>query len=56
MVRCGLAFAVQVLLDKDILIVDEALAVGDEVFQHQCFTHIERFREEGYRAVCIPFR
>ncbi len=42
-----LAFAVQVLLDKDILIVDEALAVGDEVFQRKCFAAIERFREGG---------
>ena len=42
-----LAFAVQSLLDKDILIVDEALAVGDEVFQRKCFAVIERFRESG---------
>jgi len=42
-----LAFAVQVVLDKDILIVDEALAVGDELFQRKCFAAIERFREAG---------
>ena len=42
-----LAFAVQTLLDKDILIVDEALAVGDELFQRKCFAAMERFRESG---------
>jgi lipopolysaccharide transport system ATP-binding protein len=42
-----LAFAVQALLRKDVFIVDEALAVGDELFQRKCFAAIERFREEG---------
>jgi lipopolysaccharide transport system ATP-binding protein len=42
-----LAFAVQALLKKDVLIVDEALAVGDELFQRKCFGAIERFREDG---------
>lgn len=42
-----LAFAVQALLPKDILIVDEALAVGDELFQRKCFAAMEQFREKG---------
>lgn len=42
-----LAFAVQALLPKNILIVDEALAVGDEAFQRKCFASMERFRREG---------
>ena len=42
-----LAFAVQAILNQDILIVDEALAVGDEAFQRKCFSRIESFRKNG---------
>ena len=42
-----LAFAVQAVLNQDILIVDEALAVGDEAFQRKCFSRIEQFRANG---------
>ena len=42
-----LAFAVSVCVEPDILIVDEALAVGDEAFQRKCFARIERIKEEG---------
>jgi lipopolysaccharide transport system ATP-binding protein len=42
-----LAFAVQVLLDPDVLVVDEALAVGDIFFQHKCYAHMRRLRQRG---------
>lgn len=42
-----LAFAVQAVVPKEILIVDEALAVGDELFQRKCFAKIEEFRKQG---------
>jgi lipopolysaccharide transport system ATP-binding protein len=42
-----LAFAVQVQADPDLLIVDEALAVGDVFFQQKCFAHIRRLKERG---------
>jgi len=42
-----LAFAVQVCLDPDILVVDEALAVGDAYFVHRCFHRIRRMKEQG---------
>ena len=42
-----LAFAVQVQLEPDILIVDEALAVGDALFQKRCYQRLERFLSNG---------
>jgi lipopolysaccharide transport system ATP-binding protein len=42
-----LAFAVQAVVPKDILIVDEVLAVGDEVYQRKCYGKIEEFRKQG---------
>ena len=42
-----LAFAVQVQLDPELLIVDEALAVGDVFFQQKCFAYMRRLKERG---------
>lgn len=42
-----LAFAVASNVDPDILVVDEALAVGDELFQRKCFARIEAIRNAG---------
>ena len=42
-----LAFAVQTAVDPGILIIDEALSVGDEVFQRKCFRRIENLRARG---------
>lgn len=42
-----LAFAVAISIDPDILIVDEALAVGDEAFQRKCFARIKQIQERG---------
>lgn len=42
-----LAFAVQVQIEPDILIVDEALAVGDALFQKRCFQQIEKLISNG---------
>lgn len=42
-----LAFAVAVATDPDILIVDEALAVGDIAFQRKCFARIQEMQKKG---------
>lgn len=42
-----LAFAVAIHVNADILIVDEALAVGDEMFQRKCFSHIQQLQKQG---------
>jgi lipopolysaccharide transport system ATP-binding protein len=42
-----LAFAVAINVDPEILIVDEALSVGDELFQRKCFSRIEAIRARG---------
>ena len=42
-----LAFAVQAMVEPDILIVDEALAVGDEKFQRKCFARLEELKSNG---------
>jgi lipopolysaccharide transport system ATP-binding protein len=41
------AFAVATAFRPDILIVDEALSVGDAYFQHKCFERIKHFRQSG---------
>lgn len=42
-----LAFAVAINVDPEILVVDEALSVGDEAFQRKCFARLNRIRENG---------
>lgn len=42
-----LGFSVAANIDPDILIIDEALAVGDAYFQQKCIKHLRAFREKG---------
>jgi len=42
-----LAFATAIATAPDILIIDEALAVGDAVFQHRCLRRIKGMQESG---------
>ena len=46
-----LAFAVQVLLDPELLIVDEALAVGDVFFQQKCYTYMRSLIRKGVSVI-----
>jgi ABC-type Fe3+/spermidine/putrescine transport system ATPase subunit len=42
-----LAFAVAINVDPDVLIVDEALSVGDAAFQLKCFAKMQKLRSNG---------
>ena len=42
-----LAFACAIHLDPEVLIVDEALTVGDVFFQHKCMAFMRRFQQDG---------
>jgi lipopolysaccharide transport system ATP-binding protein len=42
-----LAFAAAIHVDPDILLVDEALAVGDAVFQHRCIRRVRELQAQG---------
>jgi lipopolysaccharide transport system ATP-binding protein len=48
-----LAFAVIAHVNADILVIDEALAVGDVFFQQKCMRFLHRFRERGGSIVFV---
>ena len=48
-----LAFAVAAHLDADILIIDEALSVGDARFQIKCFSFLEDFQTKGGSLILV---
>jgi lipopolysaccharide transport system ATP-binding protein len=48
-----LAFAVQVMCDPDILIIDEALSVGDFFFQQKCLSYIRGLRAKGVTLLFV---
>ena len=47
------AFAVATAFRPQILIVDEALSVGDLYFQHKCFERIREFRQQGTTLLIV---
>ena len=48
-----LAFAVQIVSEPEVLIIDEALAVGDEFFQKKCFDTIKNLKDKGTSILLV---
>lgn len=48
-----LAFAVQAAINPDVLIIDEALAVGDVFFRIKCYERLNRLREKGCTVILV---
>ncbi len=51
--KLRLAFAVLTQINPDILVIDEALAVGDAYFQHKCSQKIRKFKDEGKTLIFV---
>ena len=51
--RSKLAFAVAVNIDPDIMVIDEALSVGDPTFTNKCLEKMKSFRERGKTIVFV---
>jgi lipopolysaccharide transport system ATP-binding protein len=48
-----LAFAVSCCLNPELLIIDEALAVGDEAFQSKCFHRLQELKDNGCSILLV---
>jgi ABC-type polysaccharide/polyol phosphate transport system ATPase subunit len=48
-----LAFAIAASVEPDILVIDEALAVGDAVFQHRCLRRIKELHDRGCTVLFV---
>ena len=51
--KMRLSFALNTMIDPDILIIDEALSVGDAFFQAKCLRWIEDFIAKGRIFLCV---
>jgi lipopolysaccharide transport system ATP-binding protein len=48
-----LAFAAAINVDPDVLIVDEAISVGDAKFQHKCYLKLREFQQKGVTIIFV---
>ena len=51
--KSRLGFSINLSLNPDIIIVDEALSVGDKAFAQKCLNHMNSLREEGKTIIFI---
>jgi ABC-2 type transport system ATP-binding protein len=51
--KMRLAFAVAVNVEPEILVVDEALSVGDAAFQHRCMQRMRQLRQDGTTVLLV---
>ena len=51
--KARLSFSVSVNIDPEILIVDEVLAVGDELFKRKCYARMEELFEKGKTVIFV---
>jgi len=51
--RARLAFSVSIYADRDILIMDEVLAVGDSAFQEKCLDIFKNYKKDGRTVILV---
>lgn len=51
--RAKLAFAISINIDPDIIVIDEALSVGDPTFTDKCLKKMQEFRDKGTTIVFV---
>ena len=49
--KSRLGFSISLALDPDIIIVDEALSVGDKGFAQKCLNHMRKIRDEQNKTI-----
>lgn len=51
--KVRLGFAITTVLDPDVLLIDEVLAVGDVAFRMKCYQHLQKLMENGTSIIFV---